>query len=286
MATISDLRATIAQVVGTILYPAGIPTGTNPPSAVAGVPVRVFQGWPEREGIDADMAAGIVDVSVYVLPGAVNTSRYPVVDIPISVSAPTMSWSVAGTAATLSGAVSTPQNVGLLVDNQAFLYAVQPADTLASIAAALATLVDAVQPASAAGAVVTIPGSRSIIGRAGGVGMTLREVGRERVSLQILIWAPSDALRNAVGGAIEPGLRDLRRLPLVDQSIAMIWFGSVADSDELGKADIYRRTLSMDAEYASTVTSTAAQILSFVETITQAADLTGAQVTPTMTVVS
>jgi len=221
-----------------------------------------------------------------VLPGAINTSRYPVVDIPITLSAPTLSWRVAGTVATLSGTVSMPQNVGLLVDNQAYLYAVQPADTLATIATALAALVDAIQPASAAGAVVTVPDSRSIIGRAGGIGTTLREVGRERVSLQILIWAPSDALRNIVGGAIEPGLRDLRRLPLADQSIAMIWFGSVADSDELGKADVYRRTLSMDAEYASTVTSTAAQILSFVETVTQAADLTGAQVTPTIAGVS
>src|ERR1700723_1559230 len=106
MATISDLRDAIAQVVGGILYPAGVPAGTNPPSPAAGVPVRVFQGWPEREGIDADMAAGIVNVSVYVLPGSVNTSRYPVVDIPIALSVPTLSWSVAGTAATLGGTVA------------------------------------------------------------------------------------------------------------------------------------------------------------------------------------
>jgi hypothetical protein len=49
---------------------------------------------------------------------------------------------------------------------------------------------------------VTVPGSHAIIGRAGGLGTTLREVGRQKVSVQAEIWASSNALRNAVGGAI------------------------------------------------------------------------------------
>jgi hypothetical protein len=252
-----------------MLYPAGIPTGTNPPSPVAGCPVRVYQGWPEREAIDADMAAGIVDVTVYSMPGSVNTTRYPVVDVPISVSPPTLVWTVEGTTATLSGTVSTPQNVGLLIDRQAYLYAVQSADTLASIASALAALIGAVQPASAVGPAVTIPDGQSVIGRAGGIGTTLRETGRQRVTVQITISAPSDALRDAVGGIIEPILRSLRRLALDDHSIAMIWFGQVADSDETAKSGIYRRILSLDAEYASTITSTAAQVISFTQRVTQ-----------------
>jgi hypothetical protein len=279
MATLSDLRAAIAQLVGELLYPGGVPAGTNAPSPVAGVPVRVFQGYPEREATDADLAAGIVDVSVYVMPGSVNTSRYPVVDVPVSIAAPTLTWSVTGPTATLSGVVTTPQNVGLLVDKQAYLYAVQPSDTLASIATALAALIDAVQPASASGPGVTVPGSHSIIGRAGGIGTTLREVGRERVSLQIVIWAPSEAFRNAVGGVVEPGLRDLRRLKLADQSIAMVWFDTVSDTDDLGKSDLYQRTLWLNAEYASTITTTAAQIICFTETVKQFPDIPDAAVT-------
>jgi len=273
MATISDLRAAIAQAVGDMLYPAGVPVGTTPPSSVAGCPVRVYQGWPEREAIDADMAAGIVDVTVNVLPGGVNTTRYPAVDVPISISPPTLAWNIEGTTATLSGTVSTPQNVGLLVDRQAFIYAVQPADTLDSIASALAALISAAQPANAVGPTVTIPGGSAIIGRAGGVGTTLREVGRQRVSVQIMIWAPSEALRGAAGAAVEPGLRGLRRIRLTDQSIAMIWFGEVDDTDDAAKADIYRRTLRLSAEYASTVTSTTAQILSFAQTVNQVGDI-------------
>ena len=259
-------------MVGGILYPAGVPAGVTPASPVAGCPVRVFQGWPEREAIDADMAAGIVDVSVYSMPGAVNTSRYPVVDVPISISAPTLAWTVAGTTATLGGAISVPQNVGLLVDRQAFLYAVQPTDTVASVVAALAALVDAVQPAAADGPTISIPGSHSIIGRVGGIGTTLREVGRQKVTVQIEIWAPSDALRNAAGGPIEPVLRELRRLKLADQSIAMIWFDAVSDTDELEKSSIYRRMLLVESEFASTITATAAQVLSFTETVAGASD--------------
>jgi hypothetical protein len=263
MATLSDLRAGLAQVVGGILYPAGVPSGTNPPTPIVNCPVRVFQGWPEREAVDADMTAGIVDVSVYSLPSGINTTRYPVVDVPIALTPPTLCWSVAGTAATLGGTVTAPQNIGLLVDGQAYLYAVQPADTLGSIASALAASIAAIQSASATGPVVSVPGSHSIIGRAGGVATTLREVGREKVIVQIKIWAPSDALRSAVGAALEPVLRNLRRLPLADQSIAMIWFDGVSDIDELAKSDVYERRLSLETEYASTVTSSAAQILSF-----------------------
>ncbi|MGB8840190.1 MAG: hypothetical protein WCC64_03885 [Aliidongia sp.] len=263
MATISDLRAGIAQFVGGILYPAGIPASPNAASPVSGCPVRIFQGWPEREAIDADMVAGIADVSVYVLPGTTNTTRYPVVDVPIKVSVPTLSWTIVGTTAAIGGIVCAPQNVGLLVDRRAFLYAVQPADTLASIATGLAELVNAAQPASAAGSVVTIPNSHSIVGRVGGFGTTLREVGRQKVMVQIEVWAASEALRNAVGGAIESCVRDLRRLPLADCSVAMIWFGQVADSDELTKSGIYRRTITINAEYASITTSMLAQVLNF-----------------------
>ena len=148
-------------------------------------------------------------------------------------------------------------------------------DTLASIAAALAALIAAVQPASTNGPVVVVPGSHALVGRAGGIATTLREVGREKVTVQIQIWAPSDAIRSAVGAAIEPILRDLRRLRLDDQSIAMIWFGTVSDTDDLEKSTIYQRTMWLDAEYASTVSSTAAQILSFTETIDRRGAMAG-----------
>jgi hypothetical protein len=267
MATISDLRAALAQAVGDMLYPAGVPAGTTPPSPVAGCPVRVFQGWPEREAIDADMAAGIVDVSIYVVPGSVNTTRYPAVDVPISISPPTLEWSVEGTTATLSGTVSTPQNVGLLVDRQAFIYCVQQADTLNSIATALAGLVNAAQPASAVGSAVTIPGSYSIVGRVGGIGTTLREVGREKVTVEIIIWASSEEARDGVGAAIEPHLRSIRRLKLADQSIAMIWFDTVCDEDTLEKSEVYKRMLWIFVEYASTIVSKAAQIINFAQRV-------------------
>ncbi len=275
MATLSDLRSAIAQAVGAALYPAGVPEGTNPASPVAGCPIRIFQGRPEREALDADLAAGIVNVSVFILAGGYNTSRYPVVDIVLSIPPTTLSWSVVGTTAALAGSVSSPQNVGLVVDGTAFIYAVQPDDTLASIAAAVAALVDVVQPASAAGPAITVPDSRSISGRVGAVGTTLREVGREMVTVTVEISTPSDAIRSAVGAAVEPALRDLRRVTLPDQSIAVVWYEHTADADGQEKADLYRRTIHIGAEYASTVTGSFAQVLTVSNTITRAEDATG-----------
>lgn len=275
MATLSDLRAALAQVVGAALYPAGAP--------VAGCPVRIFQGRPEREALDADLAAGTVNVSVFILSGGYNTSRYPVVDTVLSIPATTLSWSVVGATATLVGTVFSPQNVGLVVDGAAFIYAVQPTDTLASIATALATQIDATQPASAVGPVVSIPNSHSISGRVGAVGTTLREVGREMVTVTVEISAPSDTLRTAVGAVVEPALRDLRRIKLTDQSIAVVWYELTMDSDGAEKADLYRRTIHIGAEYASTVTGTFAQVLTVCTTIAQTEDATGQPVMPLVT---
>lgn len=271
MATISDLRGAIAQVIGTTLYPAG-GTGNSP---IAGCPVRVYQGWPEREALDADIAAGIVNVSVFVRPGGKNTTRYPVQDVVISIPAPTLGWSIVGQAATVTGTVSSPQNIGLILLNQAFIYAVQSNDTLSTIAAALAALVNAVTPASASGPTITIPAAGAIQGRTGGVGVSLKEVGREKVTLSIDIWAPSEALRNAVGAPIEPMLRDLRRITLADQSIAVTWYGQTVDSDSQEKAAIYRRMIWLEAEYASTITGAPAEVITFAQQITPNADLTG-----------
>ena len=273
MATLSDLRAALAQAVGAALYPAGVPAGSNPSSPVAGCPIRIFQGRPEREALDADLAAGTVNVSVFIQSGGRNTSRYPVVDTVLSIPATTLSWSVAGIQATVTGTVSSPQNVGLMVDGAAFIHGVQPADTLASIAAAIAGLVDAVQPASAAGSVISIPNAQSISGRVGAVGTTLREIGREIVTATIDIWAPSEALRNAVGAVIEPALRDLRRITLADQSVAVVWYGQTVDVDGLEKADLYRRMIQVEAEYASTISGSFAQVLTVSANVDGALDI-------------
>ncbi len=286
MADIADLRPALAQIIGGLIYPGGTPAGSAPPAPVIGAPVRIYAGSPEREALDADLATGIINISVEIAEGGENTTRFPVVDQVIAIGASSLSWSIEGTAATLAGSIATPQNAGLLVDGIAYLYAVQPTDTLASIASALAALVAADQPATANGAMVTVPGSHEIIGRVGTVGQTLREVGRSIVTAHITIWAPSQPLRQATAAAIEPNLRDLRRFPLPDQSIAQIWFDHSQDTDRLEKATLYQRNLFYKLEYASTIAGSTAQILTFVETVTPVAVIGGPALSPAFTSMS
>ncbi|HVJ54879.1 MAG TPA: hypothetical protein VM689_20635 [Aliidongia sp.] len=267
MADISDARQALAQIIAGLIYPAGVPAGTMPSAAVIGAPVRIYAGSPEREALDADLAAGIVNITVETGQDGVNTTRFPAVDQVISVEPPSLSWVVAGIGATLCGAVATPQNAGLLVDGKAYLYAVQPADTLETIGAALAALVAVDQAASAEGATIVMPNSHRIVGRIGTVGRTLREVGREIITVHVSVWAPSPTLRQAAAAAFEPNLRDLRRFPLPDDSIAQIWAERSNDEDRLEKAALYRRNALYKLEYASTIAGTASQILSFTENV-------------------
>jgi hypothetical protein len=286
MADISDVRQALAQIIGALAYPVGVPSGAAPPSPLIGAPVRIYAGSPEREALDADLAAGIVNVSVEIGHDGENTSRFPVLDQVIAASPPTLTWTIEGTGATLGGTVTVPQNAGLLVDGRAYLYAVQPTDTLASIANALAALIEADQPAAADGPVVTMPQSRQIIGRVGTVGQTLREVARELVTVHVTVWAPSQLLRQATAVAFEPNLRDLRRFPLPDQSIAQLWLERSYDEDQLEKATLYKRNALYKLEYASTIAGIAPQILTFVETVTPVATIGGPVTAPAFTLIS
>jgi hypothetical protein len=286
MADISDVRESLAQIIGAILYPAGVPVAVNPPSPLVGACVRVYAGWPERDALDVDLRAGIVSVSVYAPNKGRDTTRYPVSDTVLSTGSTTLTWVISGTTATLGGTVASPQNAGLLVDGHAYLYGVHPNDTLSTIAAALAALVNVDQPATAIGPAVSIPDSRKIIGRVGSVGTSLREVGREKVQVWITTWAPSDALRSATAKAFQPVLKNTPRFPLPDGSIAALFPDGTVDEDGQGKALLYKRHSLFWVEYAETIPGTPAQILTFVENVTPVAFIGGPAIAPTITTVS
>ena len=63
MADITDVSNALVTVIAGIVYP----NGTSQPS-ITGVPVLVYQGWPDAVQLRADLAAGKVHVSVYPQP--------------------------------------------------------------------------------------------------------------------------------------------------------------------------------------------------------------------------
>lgn len=286
MADESDVRTGLATLIQSVVYP----NGTGSPSIIPGFSGNcwIYPNWPKPETIDAKVPLGAtpsigdIVVAVWELPDAVITTRFPVLDEAGMPSAVTLGWTISGQVATVTGTVSTPQNIGLVVDGAAYLYGVLPADTLSTIATAVAALVNAGQTAGAVGAVITIPGSKAISGRVGTTAGTMREVARQKQTFQVQYWAPNEVLRKAVSGLIKPAIDDQRRLVLADGSIAMIPSGISHPIVDVLKQGISCSATRYRVEYATTVPGTLAQALTLASTLTQAADVTqspvGAQV--------
>lgn len=191
MADLTDVANALVTLVSATLYPNGIGQ-----ASVAGVGVRVYQGWPNPEQLDPDLRATtpICHVSVYPRPEEKNTTRYMPTWKQTSVNTPTLTLTIAGQAVTVGGTVplaSNPHVVMVMGNGKPYVYAVLATDTLNSIAAALAALIAAdIAGTAAAGAVITLPNSARLqAARVGVTGTAVREVRRQERSFQIGIWA-------------------------------------------------------------------------------------------------
>jgi hypothetical protein len=287
MADSSDVREALAALIGATLYPQGVPSGTNPASPAVGACCRIYGGWPERDKLDKDIRTGIVNVSVFPQQDGKNTTRFPMIDRVFEVDTATLSVAISGTTATIAGTIAVPQNVGLIIDDQAFIYAVQAGDTLDSIAAGLAALVSVSQPATASWSTVTIPGARHMVGRVGVSGMTGTNVGQTKQGFRITVWAPTPALRDLVGSTIEPMMRFAKRVPLQDGSIAHSAFVRSIDSDSAEKALIYRRDLITAVEYSTYLMTRSYEVVAPVMSTTVVSDFTtDAVISSPITIVS
>lgn len=263
MADISDVSAALVTTIAGIVYP----NGTSQPS-ITGAPVLVYSGWPDSGQLRTYLSAGNVHVSVFPQPNMLRVvdssmSDWSTPTAPVN----TVTLTLSGQAVTVGGSVSTPQNAALVVDNKAYVYAVQAGDTLASIATALAALVNADQTATAAGAVVTIPGAKYISPRVGGVGVATRETRRQEQTYMVTIWANCFDQRDPIAAAIDSALSGQIHLTLADQSVATLRYKSSRQDDSLQKEGIYRRDLMYAVEFSTFQSATLTQITATIENV-------------------
>lgn len=255
MADLSDVLTQLQTLVVQAVYP----SGTGSPS-VAGVPIKVFPGWPLPQVLDADLAAGAVQVSIFPTDGEKNTSRYPKDWQPFSVPAATITATIAGQTVVLAGSVTpaVPTNVSIEVSGLAYVYAVQTADTPTSIATALAALIPG---ASSSGATLTLSASSALAAaRVGVTGTATREIRRQQRQFQITVWAPTPALRDQVTQPIDAKMAALSFLTMPDTYAARLIYHGTRMVDGQEKANLYRRDLIYSVEYATTQTTGATQI--------------------------
>ncbi|WP_369788068.1 hypothetical protein [Rouxiella sp. WC2420] len=251
MADPSEILNVIAAQVAAIVYPNGTSS-----ASISGTALNVYAGWPVHSVLNTDILAGTSHISVFPLDGEQK--------IPTALGRPyrevesgdpTIVATVSDSSVTLSGTVSTPQNVYLLVDGTGYHYAVQSDDTLTTIATAMSTLIPA---ASNVDAVISIPQAIEIIARVGGVGSQARELRRQTKEFMVTVWAPTTALRDSLGSALDSGLSINSNLQLSDNLPAfMIYSRSMFSRD----TQIYRRDIVFSVNYATSQTLSAPQVV-------------------------
>jgi hypothetical protein len=259
MADLVDVEQSLVSLIAQTLYP----NGTANPS-VTGVPAIVYAGWPTASRLDADLlalstnqAGGKIHVTVYPTKMERNTTRYMRQWQDVTLPAPTLTLTISGQQVTVGGTVSTPQNVMLMVGYRPFVYAVQPSDTLTSIATALAARVGA----SSAGPVITLASNAILTAaRVGASGTAIMEVRRQERVFQITVWADTPADRDVTIQAIDPVLANIEFLVFPDTSAGRLIYKSSPVDDMVSKALLYKRDLMYSVEYATTLVNTTTEI--------------------------
>lgn len=257
MADLHDVETGLVTTIASILYPAG----TSQPSIIT-APARVYAGWPKPKGLDVDIAAGTVNVSVFAVPNASkNTSRFQRQWQPLTIPAATLTIAVAGNQILLGGATTIAHVIAAQVAGKTYATGVSAGATLAAAAATLATLINADIPATSSGSTITVSTTLSVNAGLGIAGTAIREVRRQEQRFQVTIWAGTPALRSAAVQAIDVALADTPRLTMADGSGArLVYFGtSVMDTAE--RADVYRQDLFFTVEYATTQIEAEQQIV-------------------------
>ena len=263
MADLTDVQTGLVALISQILYP----NGTANPS-VSGTSYKIYPGWPQPQTLDADMASGIVHVSVFAPPMSrtipqMGNNRWQ----QSTVGAQTITGSVAGDVLTLSGTISTPMAALVTANGTLYSYAVQATDTLTSICTALASQIP---NATSSNATLTVPNAWQL-SVAFSVGSTaIKEVGRQQQLFQVSVWAPTPGARQTAAIAIDPLLRDQIRIALPDNTWCQIRARSMADTDANQKPALFIRHLHYECEYA-TIVSQATQTVA------------GQQITTTLT---
>lgn len=298
MADLSDVENQLKGLLASAIYP----TGTANPSAIllgsTPVPVKIGRGWPLKDTLQKDLAAGVANVSIFCQPGAErNTTRFPKDWCELSPADATLEVTVTDTTVTLSGTVAmaiqagpgggsgmaapgrvlgwytamtvvaAAENFVVIVDGKSYVLAVQAGMTLAQIAAAMAVLISVDTPATSSGPVITIPGAVDLNARSGGFGVMVRELRRQERLFQVTAWCPTPEQRDAVAKFVDgvivgigtPNGTEFIALPDGSRGRILYVRTNQMDRDEL--SGLFRRDLIYSVEYATTETRPIAQIV-------------------------
>lgn len=285
MPDLSDVERALDAAIAAICYPDGVPVVTGAPgtapvskpfmsrsrgqaavpvpvvpaptdpglpiSPTIGAPVRVRRGWPDANLLDADLKAGIVNISIYPEKDmSADRTRYDTAWRVAVKPVTTLSVAVAGNKVTFTGDPGVKQLAGVRLGGPsapAYSVRLEPSEGPVDAAVKLAGIVPG---STAIGPTLTVPGIRPVA-RVEGFGILKREVSRQEHVLRIILWCPSPQLRDSAARVVDAALKGRDWISLPDYSGGHIRPRGTAVDDGTSEAGLWRRDLLFSVEYPS-----------------------------------
>lgn len=257
MADLTDVETAIANIVSAAIYPNGTGQPSILPNAAS---ARIARGWPLPATLDADLAAGNAQITVYPLGGSatptyqIQDQTYTIspaaINLAVTITGPAVTVSGGGTVVNVSGQPATGEYLTLVCD-KSHVYS-RSGSTAAAIISALLTDVQADYPAATAtSSSITVPVNAYLEVRQGGVATLGKVIHRQRHAIMVSVWAPNDAVRTAAASAADIALKENIKIAMPDTSQCILRYLRTMSSDQQEKAMIYRRDLIYDVEFAT-----------------------------------
>jgi len=254
MADVSEVSKFIAQRVAASLYPDG-----ESETSLAGVPVKIYPGWPVPDALQLDIEAGAAHVTVWPLPGERKVST----DLgrpfwTVAKGEPSLQVNVNGSIITLSGEVTADTNVQIALGSKAYRFHFPANTTLSSVRERLS---EALPLASILVGRIMVLNAGRITASVTTAGTVVRELRRQIKEFQVTVWAPTPVLRNRIGMLVDVTLSEQHHIDLGDHAPAQMLYARQSESDAGGNFHIYRRDLIFSVNFALTQHSTASEVI-------------------------
>lgn len=280
MADTSDVEKALVGVCAGVLFPSGgYQEGATAASAITAAPLgnangtpaaitcRLYRGWPNTDRLNSDLASGVAHVSVFPENGAGRLekgflNRWWQAGVVTPTLTATVAEGTSTSTVTFAGVPAVGQVVALAVgpgrDPTAYAHAVQAADTLTTIAAAIAALIPG---ATSAGATTTVPSNAcaATVGQAQTAVWLTREISQR---YRVMIWAASPWARDALGRGLDAALSQMFRLTMPDGTPALMRYGGTLVSDLPSRQSEWNRSLIMIVTYSTAATMSAPEMTS------------------------
>lgn len=249
MADISDVENALASALTSILYPSG-----SAQSSIIGVLCRIYRGWPNSATLNADLSAGVVNITIVTDndSGKVTTRYLP--EWTTTATPPGTTAAATRSTITISGNPFPGDVVGALIDGATYAYRIQAGDTPGLVASNLCQSIQAARLATFQGSVISVPGAAAITVRVVCDNTTMSESRRQEKDVRIICWCPTPAVRDTVAVAIDSAINRLSFLPLPDATHARVTYRNTASYDQSQNALLYRRDIVYLIEYPSVTT--------------------------------